>query len=433
MTGKKILILGAGLAGLSAAWHLQKRGIDCEVLEKEEEAGGLCRSKEVNGFIFDHDGHLLHFRHDYTKKLVHDLLGDNLASHNRDAWVRNYNSLSRFPFQANLYGMPPRIIRDCISGFIRTLGRGQAARCANFRQWIESAFGDGIAKHFMVPYNSKFWTVAPEKLTCEWLDGFIPVPSLEQVLRGAAGRSGEQLGYSSVFWYPREGGISCLPDAMVGEIKNIRFNSPVTGIDFKKREVSVGSGGKKKRFDHIISTLPLPELLRLVKDMPAGVRSLFGKLEWNSIFNLNLGIDRPGISDRHWIYFPEKKLSFFRVGFFNSFSSALAPADKSSLYAEVSYSRNKPMDKKKAAKRIVNDLKAAGVLDKDDKIVAEDVNDIKYGYPIYDFNYNSARAGIVRYLGSKNVIPCGRYGSWRYMSMEDAMLDGRRAAEALKV
>src|SRR3989338_7951047 len=102
MPKKRILILGAGLAGLSAAWHLQKKGIDCQLFEKEPEVGGLCRSKKINNFIFDYSGHLLHFKHKYTFNLVRNLLGNDLLKHQRSAWIYSYGKCTRYPFQANL-------------------------------------------------------------------------------------------------------------------------------------------------------------------------------------------------------------------------------------------------------------------------------------------------------------------------------------------
>jgi protoporphyrinogen oxidase len=81
MHKKKIIILGAGLSGLSAAWHLQKKGIDCKVFEKEKEVGGLCSSSKIKGFTFDRSGHLLHFKHSYTFNLVRHLLANNLFEH----------------------------------------------------------------------------------------------------------------------------------------------------------------------------------------------------------------------------------------------------------------------------------------------------------------------------------------------------------------
>lgn len=187
MPKKKTIILGAGLAGLSAAWHLQRSGVDCLVFEKEPEVGGLCRSKNIDGFIFDHDGHLLHFKHDYSFNLVKNLLGDNLLKHKRNSWIYSYGKFTPYPFQANLHGLPSGIVKDCLLGFINTLKNNRPAdkKNLNFLDWINLTFGRGIAEHFMIPYNTKFWTLPPDKLTCGWLDGFIPVPSLDQLVKGA--------------------------------------------------------------------------------------------------------------------------------------------------------------------------------------------------------------------------------------------------------
>ncbi len=432
MGKKRILILGAGLAGLSAAWHLQKRGIDCQIFEKESEVGGLCRSKIIDGFTFDCDGHLLHFKHQYAFDLVKKLLKNNLAQHKRDAWVYAFDTYSRYPFQVNLYGLPPSVIKDCLLGFIRVSQNGQLRKKKNptFYDWINHAFGKGIARHFMIPYNTKFWTLPPQELTCEWLDGFIPIPSLSQVLEGTIEESQRQFGYNAHFWYPRKGAINQLPLALAGEIKHIYTGCPACEINLVNKEVRFHSGAKEK-FDLLISTIPLPEMPHLIKGMPKDIRTSFSKLKWNSIFNINFGIERKDSLRRHWVYFPQKDVCFFRVGFFHNFSSCLVPKDKMSLYVEASYSNDKPLDKKGIISRIKNDLKKAGIITAQDEICVQDINDIKYGYPIYDKNYFLSRREILNYLSENNIISAGRYGSWRYFSMEGAILDGRGAAKSV--
>ncbi len=432
MAKKRIIILGAGLAGLSAAWHLQKRGIDCQLFEREKEVGGLCRSKHINGFTFDYSGHLLHFRSDYAFKLVKGLLGFNLIEHKRSSWVYSHGVYSRYPFQANLYGLPPAVVKECLLGFISASQNKHPAgnKSRDFLSWIYESFGPGIARHFMIPYNTKFWTVPLERLTCEWLDGFIPVPSLSEVVSGSVKESHRQFGYNSHFWYPKNGGISELPMAMAADIKKINLNCEVTEINLEKRQIRLVNG-LKERFDCLISTLPLPELRRLITGLPESIISSFKKLKWNSIFNLNLGLDNSAERNRHWVYFPQADLSFFRVGSFHNFSSHMAPSGKGSLYAEVSYSKHSPLDRAGIVSRIERDLNMAGLLGENNAICLWDAVDIKYGYPIYDVNYNAARQEIFGCLGSYNIVSCGRYGSWRYMSMEDVLLEGKTISERL--
>lgn len=432
MIKKRIIILGAGLAGLSAAWYLQKKGCDCEILEKEGESGGLCRSKSVGGFTFDYDGHLLHFRHQYTFNLVKDLLGSNLSQHERSAWICSGNAYTRYPFQANLYGLPSSIVKECLLGFIEASKDKNIKDKDNltFLDWIYLTFGKGIARHFMIPYNTKFWTLPPQELVCSWLDGFIPVPSLAQTIEGTIRENKRKFGYNARFWYPRKGGIAVLSKAFAKRLKNIRTNCDITHIDLKRKEIETKDGVRKK-FDYIISTIPLPQLPGIIEGLPKKVLLDFGKLRWNSIFNLNLGIEGKRKLAHHWIYFPQEDICFFRVGFFHNFSASLVPEGKQSLYIEVSYSKEKPLDKNKIVLRIKDDLKKVGILGQDDSILAQLAFDINYGYPVYDKNYREARQGISKFLLSSNIIPCGRYGSWRYMSMEDAIIDGKTAAESL--
>ncbi len=428
MGQKKILILGGGLAGLSTAWHLQERGISCQLFEKESEVGGLCRSKKISGFTFDYDGHLLHFRHKDVFALVKELLGDNLAEHKRHAWVYSFDRFTAYPFQANLYGLPLDIVKECLAGFVEASNSGIVGKDWDFLRWIKGTFGEGIAKYFMVPYNTKFWTIPPAQMTCAWLDGYIPQPTMAQVIEGTLEESRRQLGYNAHFWYPREGGIGCLPQAFRARLKNVHTGFEVRKIDVKSKEVHF-TNGAKKGFDHLISTIPLPELARIMADVPADIKDAFGKLRWNSVFNLNLGLRQERPSDKHWVYFPQKNLGFFRVGFFHNFARDLHPSGTGSLYAEVSYSIDRPIDKKKIVGIIERDLRRVGLIASDDEVLLRDVNDIKYAYPIYDKNYDSARNRIVEFLLGNHVTPCGRYGAWKYMSMEDVILEGKNFAQ----
>lgn len=432
MSQKKIFILGSGLSGLSAAWHLQKRGVDCRIIEKEPEVGGLCRSKKINGFTFDYDGHLLHFKHRYTFNLVKKLIEGKLVKHQRSSWVYVYDRFIRYPFQGNLHNLPHPIIKDCLIGLLDSSKNGNLQKKKNtFLDWINHSFGKGIAKHFMIPYNTKFWTLPPDKLNYDWVYGFVPVPSVRQIIDGSIEENRKMFGYNAQFWYPERGGINRVPFAFAAQLKNIYTNCKITEIDIIGKKISLDSGEKEK-FDHLISTIPLPQLRCLIKRLPRKVSDAFANLKWNSIFNLNLGVEGKILPGVHWVYFPEKEFCYFRVGFPHNFSSDIVPAGNSSLYIEVSYSENKRINKTDIVRRIKEDLKKAGVFTSECKILAEDINDIKYGYPIYDKNYRLSRQQILKFLTGNDIVPCGRFGSWRYMSMEDCILDGKDVIKQIK-
>jgi len=425
-----IVILGAGLTGLSTAYHLRK---GYALYEKEDEPGGMARSISKDGYTFDYDGHLLHFRNEYVFKLVSELLDENLAPHKRDSWIYSKGNFTRYPFQANFYGLPKSIVKDCLVDLVRAKFDslcGNVNLNGDFENWIRETFGNGIAEHFMLPYNRKFWTIEPRELTCEWLDRFVPVPTFEDTVSGAISDNAKPYGYNSRFWYPVRGGISELANGFLERIKDAHFNKKAVTIDQNRHEI-VFEDGTIRRFKTLVTTIPLSELSRLLVNLPHKVKEAFSMLRFTSILVVNLGIKRDDISEKHWIYYPEKDLVFYRVGFPTNFSMDIAPSKRTSLYVEISYSQDKKIDKVNMVAAAIRDLKKISIISDRDEIEVSLPIDIKYGYAIYDANRFHAVKLIKDYLRPFNIHTIGRYGSWRYMSMEDVILEGRDMAECL--
>ncbi len=427
----KIIILGAGLSGLTCAYYLKK---DYSIFEKGSRVGGLCRSEKVNGFTFDHTGHLLHIKRDKNKKLIRELLEKNLFLQKRKAWIYSKGIYTKYPFQANIYGLPSKVVKECIDGLreIRTNRKRYAVhrKPVDFKEWIYRNFGKGYAKHFMIPYNEKLWTVPLEEMSTEWTRGFIPIPTLKEVLAGARGRQEKDFGYNIRFYYPLKGGIEELPQSFLSAVKRINLNLKATKISLKDKKIKF-SNGREIRYQRLVSTIPLPKLIKIIERIPEKVSKASKRLRYVSVFNLNLGIKRENISDKHWVYFPEKEFSFYRAGFTSNFSSYLAPRGTSSIYTEVSYSKDRPLDKKRITKKIVKDLIKAGIITSRDKILAKLVLDIRYAYPLYDHNYKESVATSQRFLRKNNIYSTGRFGSWEYLSMEDVINQGREIAQQL--
>ncbi|MCM8784041.1 MAG: FAD-dependent oxidoreductase [Candidatus Omnitrophica bacterium] len=421
---RKVIVVGTGLAGLSLAYHLKKRGIRFLVFEKSKQIGGLASSKKLSNFIFDYSGHLLHFKNKKLFNFVRGFLGRDLIRHKRNSTIYFFQSFIPYPFQVNLFALPEKIKEKCLKDFIEA--HNKRIEINNFYDWIMKNFGKGIGNYFMFPYNNKFWTVPLENLTYFWTNGLIPVPTVKEIIRRAERKINKDFGYNAFFWYPKRG-ISDISLALAKEVKNIFTQCEIKKIDLKNKKVRLANNSWEK-YDYLFSSIPLPELPKLIKDMPQEILSLCKKLRWNSIFNINLGIDGEVKLPYHWIYFPEKRFSFYRVGFYHNFSSKIVPKGKSSIYIEISYSKFKPINKKEIISVAIKDLIKVGILKGEENILVKDINDIKYGYPIYDFNYEMARGKILDYLKEKNIISFGRYGSWRYMSMEDVLGEGEDIA-----
>lgn len=436
-----VVILGAGLAGLSAAYHLQEGGASFGLYEREPVAGGLCRSMTRDGFTFDCTGHLMHFRRPEIKSLVERLMheaGSELAAHQRRAAIYSHGVFTDYPFQANTFGLPIEVVKECLMGFIEAWGNRnpsaltRRATPRHFGEWVLRTFGSGIAKHFMTPFNEKLWQRPLSELGCDWGGGWlIPVPSLEEVVQGALGLANRNMGYNPSFYYPKEGGIQRYPEAFARQVaKGLHLGHEMTAIDLRRRVVKF-QNGVRVRYRRLISTIPLPELFRRATGVSAAVTRQVAALTHVSVTNVNLGVDCPTIVPYHWIYFPEARFPFYRVGFPSNLTPSVAPPGQSLISVECSHWPGQPADRAEAIGLAVAGLRAAGLLKNDDRITMREVVDIPYAYVIFDRARQRALEKLQRVLRAASVRSIGRYGAWEHSSMEDAVRQGRDAAESI--
>ncbi|MCJ7663482.1 MAG: FAD-dependent oxidoreductase [Desulfobacterales bacterium] len=422
-----IVILGSGVAGLSAAFHL--KGKDYRIFEKEGEVGGLCRSSVNDGFTFDYTGHLLHLSHPYTQKLLNELLPDRLIRHQRRSAIYFNGSYIPFPFQTNLWALPKELTRECLIEFIRA-SCGEVQKGEDFLSWIYQALGSGIAKYFMIPYNEKLWRIPLDEISLEWVERFIPCPTLEEVIDGALGVNLKGFGYNQEFLYPLKGGIRILPQAFLAMVRDVQLDKEVASIDIEKKVVKF-QDGDKATYSTLISSLPMDELLQRIESCPEEIKDLGSGLRYVSVININLGVDREGISDNHWVYFPEPSYPFYRVGFLSNLSPYMAPKGTSALSVEISCLPSIPPSLEKVREQTLAALVSCGILRAEDEILAEKTIFIKHAYVIYDRFRSQHLPRIIQFLRSNHIYPLGRYGLWEYTTMEEAILQGKEVAETL--
>jgi len=200
--GLKTIIIGAGLAGIAAGHRLKK---DFLIFEKEKSPGGLCRTENCRGFIFDYTGHFLHLR---TKEASDFFLAGKvrLKKVTRKAFIYSNGVYTGYPYQANYRGLPPETALENLKGFLDAKTGGRVS-LENFHDWVLTALGRGNAKNFMFPYNRKLFKYPLRKLTLKWLGRFVPSPSAGEVMEGLMPAGREGMGYNSWFYYPEKGGI----------------------------------------------------------------------------------------------------------------------------------------------------------------------------------------------------------------------------------
>jgi protoporphyrinogen oxidase len=428
-----ILIAGAGLAGLSAAFHLRDR--DYRIFEKAARPGGLARTEARGPYVFDYGGHLLHVRGDDVRGLVKDLLGDRLIVHQRRSAIYSHGATTPYPFQVNTFGLPREVIRDCLVGFVEAMMAATGRDAPdNFGDWINFTFGEGFARHFFAPFNEKFFKTDLKKLTTDWASWSIPRPTLRDVLNGAFGIREREFGYNAEFYYPR-GGIEELPRALATALAH-----PVeTGIELREvipsEKRAILSTGEDVRYERLISTLPLDRLVSMLRGAPPELARAAEELKVLSVLCVNLGIAGAPVSDLHWLYVPEPGFVFHRVGFYSNFMEA-APG-KSALYLEITLpgpvGAEERRDLEYYCTRAAAEFRGMPLYrDREHRIEAVEPMLIEHGYVIYDRARRERLPGILAWLREQGIEPLGRYGRWEYSTMEDAIRQGREVAEEIK-
>jgi protoporphyrinogen oxidase len=428
----KIVIIGAGPTGLSAAYHLEQKGFtDYILFEKENEVGGLCRSVQQDGFTFDYTGHLLHINDDYFRTFIHEIVGiNNLTAVHRRSFIYSHETYTRYPYQMNLHGLPADIIADCIEGYV--MRKTTIKNPKNFEEWVLKYFGQGLGDHFFFPFDSKKNAYPAQKLSVSWMGRFVPQTNLNDMIKGAIAPNTKPVGYNSNFLYPKKGGIQFWVSQIAQKLKNpIRNGFCVQSIDLANKLIHF-TNGHTEPFGKLISTMPLDYLLtNNIGGAPSLARAA-NKLLCNCVINFNLGINRDNLSDKHWIYVPEKKYPFYRLGFWHNFSKSMAPEGYSSLYGEFSHlnASQKVVDTM-LKQSISQTKKLLGI--SNSEIVTEKVLSIKHAYVIYDQWREKNIHKILQRLEELHIHSIGRYGQWKYSSMQEAILDGKKIADMLTV
>jgi protoporphyrinogen oxidase len=425
-TAVPVLILGAGLAGLSAAWHLRRAGASCRVLERRAEVGGHTTTAEEGGYRFDRTGHLLHLRDGAMRELVHRLLGDRLLHVERRSRVYSHGVYTRYPFQANTFGLPPAVSYECVTGFLEARRAPPPRAPANFEEFCLAHFGPGFTRHFMVPYNEKLWGVSPREISAAWCQRFVPIPSVEDVIAGAVGLQDRELGYNARFVYPR-GGIGELAAALATEVGEVELGRAPLRIDPERRLVALPD--EEIRYEHLISTAPLDALGALIDGAPPAVQGAFRRLRCAGLYYLDVALRRPILQDLHWVYVPEARFPFYRVGCYSNFSPELAPPGCASLYVELS--DRSPPDMDRLGPEVIRCLAEMRLIEGPDSVEFVRLRHLSHAYVIFDHDYFEALAVLRPYLLACGIQSTGRYGGWNYSSMEDALLYGRDAARAI--
>lgn len=416
MERTQTLIVGAGISGLACADRLGDR--DYLVVEAEGEMGGYCRTVKRDGFVWDYSGHFFHFRHPEIEKELVDRMDGRVLRIERDSRVWYGDRFIDFPFQKNIHQLPEAEYDQCVQDL---KDRRADSDPSNFKDMLYARYGRGIADKFLVPYNEKLYAANLATLDADAMGRFFPHATIEEILEPAKRRQPQ--GYNATFTYPEGGAVQYVEALATGvREKSVTLRERVLSIDVERKVATTSA--REIGFDTLISTAPLPSLLEM-----CGTEYDESVFDWNQVLVFNLGFNTKGLSGVHWIYYPQRELCFYRVGFYDNIFNA----DRMSLYVEVGLPRDAevgPDDRERWLPRVLADLQTCGVVT-DHSLVASHHVLLDPAYVHITSRSNQEAKRRKADLAERGVHSIGRYGAWRYCSIEDNIVEARALVDAL--
>ncbi len=423
----KWAILGGGLTGITLARLLSERGDEVTVLEKEPKIGGLCQSETRNGFTFDRGGsHIIFSRDTEVLAFMQNVLENNRDTRHRNTKIYYKHQYIKYPFENGLADLPKEDLYFCISEYIKNLvaaEKGEIPDPQNFRDWIYATFGKGIAECYLVPYNEKIWNYPTEKMSKHWMDGRVPRPPVDDIIKSAIGIETEGYTHQATFSYPIDGGIESLVTAIAGPVRDsIITGFAVTSVRKTPAGWEIGNGRETLTADRIISTIPLQTLLPMLEDVPENVRSACNALRYNSIACISVGF-KGTVPDISWMYVPEDEWGMFnRLSFPSNFSHNVAPDGCAAVLAEITYNEGDDISKmtdNELISHTVDGLVRMGILPDKTDVVHAAVDHFKFAYVVYDLDYLQNIKTVRTYLeGTAGVDLVGRFSQFEYLNMD---------------
>ena len=427
-----VLVVGAGLAGLSAAYHLRQSGLtDIIVIEAEDRPGGWAKTDWTGDWGADRAIHVLYFRDPLMHAWVHELLGGAWHEHVKRSVVNSGGVTTPFPFHANLHGRPPEVVMQCLDGVwdaARARSNG-APPPLTFADWIALAQGAGVAKHFMNPYNTKQWTVPPTEMGWDWMGDFVPEPEPRRILEGALRPATGAIGRNATFHYATRG-ASDLADALAARAGPVRPGTALTALRPLERLALLGDGSSVA-YDALVSTIPLKSLGALLAPLPEPECAAWRRLESIDLLLADVGFRDPEPGGVHWAYLPDADVLPYRLHVAHELSPHMVPPGHGLYCLEISHSRHRPLPEGDLRERLVGDLVRTGWLRTPGQVVFYRERRFECSYVLPRVGFRRDAQTLSRHASELGIHSVGRYGEWKYCNQEDALLDGKRIAECL--
>lgn len=413
MKKTKYLIIGAGISGLTFAYYAKDNYL---IVEKENEIGGYCRTINKSGYIWDYAGHFYHFKTEEFKKMfLENIKKDDIVVQEKCTNIIYKDGKVDYPFQMNIHQLEKQEFIDCLYDLFN---KEEKDKYDNFLDMLYGKFGKSIVEKFLKPYNEKLYAIDLKNLDTDAMGRFFPYANKEQIINNM--KESKNTSYNNNFMYPKNGA-----EAFIKVLYNnvdsskILLNTQIVSIDIDKK-IATTNTGEEISYEYLINSSPLPNFLNNLNNKK--YKELSSKLSYNKVLVFNLGFSKKSVFNKeHWIYIPEKKYNYYRIGFYDN----ILNSDKLSMYIEIGYPKDAVITKEEINKQLeltLENLEKQGIIDKDNKLVDYVSIVMDPAYVHIEKKTEKEIETTFKELEEKQIYSLGRYGKWTYCSMEDCLV-----------
>lgn len=439
----KVGIIGAGPAGLTAAYQLSKAGIEVDVYEASASIGGLSKSISLWNQRVDLGPH----RFFSTDKEVNKLWLEVVES-NYDMVER----LTRIYYKNKFFNYPLNLSNTLIN-----LGLSEATRClssylferinpidqdGSFENWVVAQFGRHLFEIFFKSYSEKLWGINCKELDADFASQRIKKLSLLEAIKNAFlnGKGNKHNTLVDKFAYPHHG-TGYVYEKMAQKVtekgNRLFLNQPVYNVSpSDKNGVTLYfQDAPKKNYDHVISSMPLTLLVKRLPHVPAEILNHVESLRFRNTILVYLHVTSDSLFPDNWIYVHDPNLKLGRITNFRNWSPNLYGSSESSILALEYWSYDEEELWKQEDSELIKlgkkEIIKTGLVDQ--SLISEGkVIRLKRCYPVYDKGYKSHLKPIENYLnGFNNLTAIGRYGAFKYNNQDHSILMGILAADKI--
>jgi len=450
---QRVVVLGAGPAGISAAWRLTKLGYPVTVLERDEAVGGMGRTIKVGDYSVDFGPHTFHIRETPESKEILETItpffGEKPLTLVRGTRVLLRGKEYVYPLEMLqvLFGVSPllsaRILFDYSTATLKSFF-APAKQEHSFEEWGVRNLGRTLYDLCFGIYSQRVWGLPTSQISSKQAQRVAKL-NLKNIILRTLGIKADPTTYFTKYFYPRSG-ISRLYEGMSAEVvaagNRVLLNCPVVRVERETDQVRrviyrTPEGEQSIDCDVLLSTLPLPALVGMVSPaLPQAVIDHAARLRYRSLKLIYIALKRPQLTDYHWVYLLDEQFRVNRMSEQKNVSAEMVPKDRTILCIELSLWKDEPLwqaSSEEIYKLALRDLMKMGYGVTESEVDAYFVTDIPTAYPVYELNFEDHLIPVLEGVHElRNVMTLGRHGLFLNNSMDDNVGLGFQIADHIE-